>query len=287
MGTEDGSRLSRRLHWDGERGTSGTPDTPGRPAVDADGWDERADWAGDRQGADAASFAAAPAVPSFERRDLERIDEDALDRRRQLWRDTALILSGLVAALLVANTLLPELTGISSASPSPAAPGVLVAPSPTGQGAVGATPEPSVAARPDAEPPRTASPGVTLPPTGTHPPATPKPIVTPRPTRPPTAPPPTAPPPTEPPPTPEITPEPPSPPVAAFDWSQSVPLTISFTDSSTGETDWLWDFGDGTGSSQQNPEHLFLAPGDYQVRLTVTGPGGTDSVVKTVSVTDT
>lgn len=51
--------------------------------------------------------------------------------------------------------------------------------------------------------------------------------------------------------------------------------TVTFTDTSTvapGEppiTQWQWDFGDGTGSTAQNPTHQYLATGNYTVRLTV------------------
>jgi gliding motility-associated-like protein len=48
---------------------------------------------------------------------------------------------------------------------------------------------------------------------------------------------------------------------------------ISFTDQSTaGDANiasWLWDFGDGKISTQQNPAHVYNASGDYTVKLTV------------------
>lgn len=48
------------------------------------------------------------------------------------------------------------------------------------------------------------------------------------------------------------------------------PLTIQFTDLSTGNvTAWSWDFGDGTGSTAQNPPHTYTAAGTYTVTLTV------------------
>jgi len=72
------------------------------------------------------------------------------------------------------------------------------------------------------------------------------------------------------------------PPVAAFVTNPS-PATgeervlVQFLDRSTGDiTAWSWNFGDGTGSSQQNPLHLFLF-GRFDVSLTVTGPGGSSS----------
>jgi len=35
-------------------------------------------------------------------------------------------------------------------------------------------------------------------------------------------------------------------------------------------TDHVWDFGDGQTSSAQDPEHLYVVPGEYTVILTVT-----------------
>lgn len=43
-----------------------------------------------------------------------------------------------------------------------------------------------------------------------------------------------------------------------------------FTDLSSGNPDsWLWDFGDGNTSSEQNPAHIFDQSGSYQTCLTV------------------
>ena len=54
------------------------------------------------------------------------------------------------------------------------------------------------------------------------------------------------------------------------------PLSIQFRDTSTGEiTGWLWEFGDGTTSTDKEPIHQYANPGGYSVRLTVSGPGGT------------
>ncbi|HEU4930365.1 MAG TPA: PKD domain-containing protein, partial [Candidatus Krumholzibacteria bacterium] len=55
------------------------------------------------------------------------------------------------------------------------------------------------------------------------------------------------------------------------------PLTVHFTDLSnvTGATEWLWRFGDGSTSTEQNPTHIYSVPGPQTVNLTVTGPGGT------------
>jgi len=70
-------------------------------------------------------------------------------------------------------------------------------------------------------------------------------------------------------------------PAAAFSASPTsgpAPLTVHFSDQSAGQvTAWQWDFGDGNSSSGQNPAHTYGAPGTYDVALTVTGPGGSDS----------
>ncbi len=49
---------------------------------------------------------------------------------------------------------------------------------------------------------------------------------------------------------------------------------------------WTWDFGDGTGSSDQNPSHVYAAgDGVYDVSLTVMDADGrTDTVTQTVTI---
>lgn len=49
------------------------------------------------------------------------------------------------------------------------------------------------------------------------------------------------------------------------------PLTVAFTDLSTGlPSAWLWDFGDGHTSTDQNPTHTYDTAGSYDVTLTAT-----------------
>jgi len=53
---------------------------------------------------------------------------------------------------------------------------------------------------------------------------------------------------------------------------------IAFTDLSLdGPSQWLWDFGDGNTSTDQNPTHDYTANGDYTVVLTATNLNGSDS----------
>jgi PKD repeat protein len=61
--------------------------------------------------------------------------------------------------------------------------------------------------------------------------------------------------------------------VASFVYAPGAPRlneNIVFTDLSTGApTAWLWNFGDGTSSVEQNPNKHYTAAGDYPVSLTV------------------
>lgn len=46
---------------------------------------------------------------------------------------------------------------------------------------------------------------------------------------------------------------------------------LNFTDASSGATSWLWDFGDGNTSTQQNPTHTYTQNGTYTVTLSING----------------
>lgn len=80
------------------------------------------------------------------------------------------------------------------------------------------------------------------------------------------------------------------PPVADFTYSVDG-LTVTFTDLSYDPdgtiVSWLWDFGDGNTSTQQNPIHTYAAPGSYSVSLTVTdNEGANGTVTKIITVGD-
>ncbi len=64
------------------------------------------------------------------------------------------------------------------------------------------------------------------------------------------------------------------------------PLVVTFTDRSTvvGATAWLWDFGDGQTSTEQNPSHTYDIEGGFTVSLTVTGTYGPKTVTKTAYI---
>jgi PKD repeat protein len=65
----------------------------------------------------------------------------------------------------------------------------------------------------------------------------------------------------------------------------AAPLNVDFSDQSFEATSWVWDFGDGAGSTEQNPSHTYNSAGTYTVSLTVTGPGGSDTETKTDFIT--
>jgi len=85
-------------------------------------------------------------------------------------------------------------------------------------------------------------------------------------------------------------PPPPDAPVADFTYNPSsgtVPLTVSFTDNSSGGTisSRDWDFGDGSSHSPAtNPTHVYTLNKQHTVRYTVTGPGGSSYKERVVSV---
>lgn len=68
--------------------------------------------------------------------------------------------------------------------------------------------------------------------------------------------------------------------------SGKVPLTVSFTDSSSGgPTSWEWDFGDGTTSTAQDPVHTYNTVGTYSVTLTAINGTISDDITKSDYIT--
>ena len=51
-------------------------------------------------------------------------------------------------------------------------------------------------------------------------------------------------------------------------------LTVTFENLSQNATSYLWNFGDGETSTEENPVHVFADYGDYTVRLTATNAAG-------------
>ncbi len=53
-----------------------------------------------------------------------------------------------------------------------------------------------------------------------------------------------------------------------------VPLTVQFSDSSVGATEWLYEFGDGDSSTEKEPLHTYTSGGAKDVFLSVLLPDG-------------
>ncbi|UUX91547.1 PKD domain-containing protein [Methanoplanus endosymbiosus] len=68
--------------------------------------------------------------------------------------------------------------------------------------------------------------------------------------------------------------------------SGDAPLEVSFTDLSSNNPDtWLWSFGDGYTSTEENPVHTYSRAGEYEVALTVENSFGSDRAVLGTKIT--
>ncbi|HZF01580.1 MAG TPA: protease pro-enzyme activation domain-containing protein [Methylomirabilota bacterium] len=70
------------------------------------------------------------------------------------------------------------------------------------------------------------------------------------------------------------------PPTANFSASPTngiSPLTVSFTNLSSGATNYNWNFGDGQISASANPIHVYTNTGSFTVMLNAIGAGGTNT----------
>ena len=82
--------------------------------------------------------------------------------------------------------------------------------------------------------------------------------------------------------------QPPTGPIANFAITTSVPCSgaYQFIDNSTyNPTSWLWNFGDGTNSTLQNPGHMYATNGTYTVSLKVANGYGSNTETLTNAVT--
>jgi len=63
---------------------------------------------------------------------------------------------------------------------------------------------------------------------------------------------------------------------------------VTFTPQVTNTDTYSWDFGDGTAvNTEANPIHTYESFGDYTVKLTVTGGGGTATTTKVINIAAT
>jgi len=76
--------------------------------------------------------------------------------------------------------------------------------------------------------------------------------------------------------------------VADFSYSgriDTVPTTIQFINKSFGIS-YMWDFGDGSGSTEKNPRHTFNQPGTYNVKLIAKGSNNSDTLEVVIGIGD-
>lgn len=72
-------------------------------------------------------------------------------------------------------------------------------------------------------------------------------------------------------------------PMALFDY-QIDGIKVQFTNYSTDATEYLWDFGDGNTSTEENPLHEYAESGNFIITLTVTGKGGTKTIKEMLKI---
>jgi PKD repeat protein len=78
-------------------------------------------------------------------------------------------------------------------------------------------------------------------------------------------------------------------PVADFTFtgdSVMAPAAVVFTNASKNATEYLWEFGDNITSTDKDPGYTYAAGGNYTVKLTAKGPGGSNTVSKNLFILD-
>ena len=70
---------------------------------------------------------------------------------------------------------------------------------------------------------------------------------------------------------------------ASFNYSDTL-TTVSFNSTSSNATSYLWDFGDGSFSTLQNPTYTYQQYGTYTICLVTSNNCGSDTTCKTINV---
>lgn len=74
-----------------------------------------------------------------------------------------------------------------------------------------------------------------------------------------------------------------TPPEACFEVSEATVKTgeeVSFSNCSKNATEYLWDFGDGTSSTEKEPSHVYPSAGSYTVKLLAGTDTDSDGVLE-------
>ena len=66
--------------------------------------------------------------------------------------------------------------------------------------------------------------------------------------------------------------------------SAGVGDTIYFTNTSEGANTFDWDFGDGNGSTEENPSHIYTTIGIFKILLVTTNVDGSDEASGSVEI---
>lgn len=72
-------------------------------------------------------------------------------------------------------------------------------------------------------------------------------------------------------------------PMALFDY-QVDGITVQFTNYSTDADEYLWDFGDGNTSSEENPLHEYEESGNFTITFTAKGKGGSKTIKEMLKI---
>ncbi len=63
-----------------------------------------------------------------------------------------------------------------------------------------------------------------------------------------------------------------------------VPFVAKFIDISSGGTSWIWDFGNGINSNEQNPTYVYAEPGFYTISLTISDSSSSNTETKSALI---
>ncbi|MCX9078751.1 MAG: PKD domain-containing protein, partial [Candidatus Methanoperedens sp.] len=67
---------------------------------------------------------------------------------------------------------------------------------------------------------------------------------------------------------------------------EQLPVTVTFTNTSTNSTSYAWDFGDSGTSTETSPVHSYTAVGTYDITLSCTGPLGDLQAIGQITITE-